>query len=257
MDRRDGGWLVNGAIETPLVVGAGGHFCPVARMLGAAAKSGGEGQVVAAQEIEFRMTPEQAAACPVRGEVPELYFCADLLGYAWVFRKGEYLNVGLGREDNRRLGEHVEAFCALLREKGRLPPGEMPGKFHGHAYILYGHSVRALHADGVLLIGDAAGLAYAESGEGIRPAVESGLLAARAILETRGDFAAPRLEPYVARLENRFGPRPPARGLSSWLPERLKCALAGKLLASAWFARHVVINSWFLHAGEEGLRLEA
>jgi flavin-dependent dehydrogenase len=29
----------------------------------------------------------------------------------------------------------------------------------------------------VLLIGDAAGLAYPESGEGIRPAVESGLIA--------------------------------------------------------------------------------
>ena len=28
------GWLVNERIQTPLVVGAGGHFCPVARQLG-------------------------------------------------------------------------------------------------------------------------------------------------------------------------------------------------------------------------------
>src|SRR5262245_66288939 len=32
--RRDGaGWIVNERIRTPLLVGAGGHFCPVARLL--------------------------------------------------------------------------------------------------------------------------------------------------------------------------------------------------------------------------------
>ena len=31
-------WLVNGIIRAPLVVGAGGHFCPVARYLGVTAR---------------------------------------------------------------------------------------------------------------------------------------------------------------------------------------------------------------------------
>ena len=82
------------------VVGAGGHFCPVARATGA--KGSGE-TAVAAQEIEFEMSPQQKAVCRVDGERPELYFTPDLKGYGWVFRKGDYLNIGLGREDKHRL----------------------------------------------------------------------------------------------------------------------------------------------------------
>ena len=58
----------------------------------------------------------------------------------------------------------------------------------------------------VLLIGDAAGLAYKQSGEGIRPAIESGLLAAQAILAAQGRLLAPsagRLS--TALLAGRFG----------------------------------------------------
>jgi flavin-dependent dehydrogenase len=44
----------------------------------------------------------------------------------------------------------------------------------------------------VVLIGDAAGLAYAQSGEGIRPAIESGLLAAGAIVAAGGDMRTRR-----------------------------------------------------------------
>ena len=35
LEKRGNQWLVNGAITTPLLIGAGGHFCPVARLLGA------------------------------------------------------------------------------------------------------------------------------------------------------------------------------------------------------------------------------
>ena len=51
------GWVVNGKIRAPLVVGAGGHFCPVARYLGA--NLGADEQIIAAQEIEFEMSADQ------------------------------------------------------------------------------------------------------------------------------------------------------------------------------------------------------
>src|SRR6185295_18942337 len=41
-------WLCNGRIRARLVVGAGGHFCPVAKALGAVLK---EEVIVAAQEL--------------------------------------------------------------------------------------------------------------------------------------------------------------------------------------------------------------
>lgn len=70
MERIDNGWCVNDDINAKLVVGAGGHFCPVARAIG----SKGVSEVaVAAQEVEFEMQPEQAAACTVDAEVPELF----------------------------------------------------------------------------------------------------------------------------------------------------------------------------------------
>ena len=70
----------------------------------------------------------------------------------------------------------------------------------------------------MLLIGDSAGLAYPQSGEGIRPAVESALLAAQVILDCQGDYRRENLLPYVDRLEARFGQREPAPGLMERLP---------------------------------------
>ena len=82
------------------------------------------------------------------------------------------LNVGLGREDNRNIADHARAFCDWLAARGRIP-SDMPSKFKGHAYILHGRSRRISSGDGIVLAGDAIGLAYDRSGEGIRPAVES------------------------------------------------------------------------------------
>jgi len=38
LQREGNRWIVNGEISTPLVIGAGGHFCPVARFMGAKAR---------------------------------------------------------------------------------------------------------------------------------------------------------------------------------------------------------------------------
>ena len=249
--RREGEhWILNEELEARVVVGAGGHFCPVARAMGA--RPGRSERIVAAQEIEFPMTPEQAATCPVDPAVPELFFTPDLAGYGWVFRKGDYLNIGLGREDNHQLSQHVAEFVQHLKAQGRIP-GDTPEKFHGHAYLLYPHAPRPLVDDGCLLIGDAAGLAYPQSGEGIRPAVESALLAARTLRECAGDFSRNRLDTYREWLEARFGRRQPAPGLLERLPAGLKQAVAARLLRSAWFARNVVMDRWFLHTHQPPL----
>ncbi len=244
------GWRVNEDLEAKLVVGAGGHFCPVARRLKPDAD--GPEPIVAAQEVEFRLDPDAAAACPVDASVPELFFTADLRGYGWVFRKGDWLNVGLGRQDRSRLAEHLKDFLAFLEAEGRLR-GAVPDAFHGHAYLLYGDTARPLVAPGLALIGDAAGLAYPRSGEGIRPAVESGLLLARE-LRVAGRPLADALAAYATAIEARFGARQTdGRGLTDWLPEGWTRALAGWLFAQPWFARRVVVDRWFTHAHEAPL----
>jgi len=247
MERRGNRWLVNDAIATPLVIGAGGHFCPVARLLGATV--GASESAVAAKEIEFEMSPAQRDACKVRPDTPELYFCRDMKGYGWCFRKGNYLNVGLGREGSQHLPEQLRHFCEFLKQRGRIPH-DTPDKFHGHAYLLYGHAVRKKLDDGMLLVGDAAGLACPQSGEGIRPAVESALMAAATILEARGDYSRQQLLPYASRMAMHFGPAASPGGG----PAFLRNFLAGKLLGNKWFTRHVVLDRWFLQTGKAAMQ---
>jgi geranylgeranyl reductase family protein len=250
IERLNGGWRVNRRIETPLLIGAGGHFCPVARHLGA--DLGGAERVVAAKEIEFEMSAAQRRSCRVEGQRPELYFCRDLVGYGWVFRKGDFLNIGLGREDNHRLTEQVEDFLAFLKRERRVPE-DVAGRFKGHAYLLQGHGVRKRIDDGVLLVGDAAGLASPQSGEGIRPAVESGLLAARTIVEADGDYHADRLTPYGRRLAARFGAY--GGGGSGGPTRALRSFVGRRLLGNAWFTRRVLLDGWFLHRGDPPLSI--
>jgi geranylgeranyl reductase family protein len=249
MQRDKGRWLVNDSIKADLVVGAGGHFCPVARTL----KPGKLRETaVVAREIEFRMNEQQKAECPVAGERPELYFTPDLKGYGWVFRKDDFLNIGLGREDRHKLSGHTQRFCDYLEQTGRIPRN-LSGKFKGHAYLLYPHARRALVSDGIMLIGDAAGLAYAQSGEGIRPAVESALLAARVIVKCQGDYELECLQPFVKEMENRFGKRQLRPVPADKVASGFRQMLARLLMKSRWFSRNMLIKRWFLHAHDSPL----
>ena len=146
----------------------------------------------------------------------------------------------------------MQNFCQLLKQQGKIP-ADTPEKFHGHAYLLYPHAIREVIKDGVLLIGDAAGLAYPQSGEGIRPAVESALLAAQVISTCDGDFQQTRLQSYYVKLVARFGERQPKAGLLERLPPGVKQALAGKLMQTRWFTRHIVLDRWFLHSQQAPL----
>jgi flavin-dependent dehydrogenase len=251
LERTATGWLVNTSLRTPVIVGAGGHFCPVAQFLGA--DIGHSELAVTAQESEFEIKPSQRSACMSKPGVPELYFCKDLKGYGWCMRKGDFLNIGLGREDDHRLAQHVAEFRDFLIADKRIPADLRP-RFKGHAYLLYQHAKRKLVDDGVLLIGDAAGLAGTQSGEGIRPAIESGLLAAATILQADGRYSRADLEAYLARLQSRFGPRN-TRDWTAWLPMRIKSRVADGLLNNRWFVQHVLIDRWFLHVHEPALQV--
>ena len=243
--RRDGDrWIVpldNDQIETRVLVGAGGHFCPVARFL-----RGGpdDRQPVVAKEAEFPLTDEELAGTT---EAPELFFCHDLEGYAWRVRKGRFLNVGIGRRDPRHLGQHLSEFLDRLEPADAARRARLRGAaWKGHAYFAAGVGHRPLAGDGVLLVGDAAGLAYPESGEGICPAIESGRLAAETLIGAgeRRDEAA--LRPYIDAITARH-PATPSR--AAWV-SRATAAAGRILLKSQLFTRRVVLDRWFLRTAE-------
>lgn len=249
MEKTTNGWRVNDKFEAKLVIGAGGHYCPVARAIGS---KGVSELAVVAQEAEFEMDEIQKAACTINKDIPELFFTPDLMGYGWVFRKGDYLNIGLGREDKSKLSGHVKKFCDYLVAQGKIPPG-ITEKYNGHAYLLYNHSLRNIVSDNVLLIGDAAGLAYPQSGEGIRPAVESGILAAQVIIDSEGNYTRPNLRKYQDLMEQRFGQRNPAPDLMERLPMAIKKLFASQLMKTRWFTKDIVTSKWFLQAHQTPL----
>jgi geranylgeranyl reductase family protein len=244
LERRGDAWLVNRDITTRVVVGAGGHFCPVARQL-----RGGDETVrpVVAKEAEFPLEPGGSST---DDELPELFFCQDLEGYGWCVRKGGYLNIGLGRRDHGDLNPHVDAFMHFLEARG-LALRASQVRWRGHAYLASGTGSRPLVDEGVLVAGDAAGLAYPESGEGIKPAVDSGRLAAETLVAADGRVDREALLPYAATLGRRY---PAARGAPQPLTSLVK-ALGRRLLRSPAFTRHVLIDRWFLreqHDDHEG-----
>lgn len=232
-------WLVNDAFEANVIIGAGGHFCPVARFAGRTNEPSG---LIVAQEAEIELPA--GTACDIDGDLPELYFCPDLEGYGWCVRKGSYLNVGLGRRENGAFPSHVQSFVEWLAHVRGVPAVATRAKWRGHAYLLAGSVSTPLVDDGLMLIGDAAGLAYPESGEGIRTAVNSGLTAARTLLAAR-DRRREDLVPYERSVRP---PQPASTTLASKLPRRMTRAVGRWLLANPTFTRHVVLDRWFLHA---------
>ena len=91
--------------------------------------------------------------------------------------------------------------------------------------------------------GDAAGLAYPESGEGIKPAIESANLAAATLIAAT-PLSGDALQPYAAAIERLHPPRPQVARRT----DRITAALGRALLGSPLFTRHVVIDRWFLRS---------
>ncbi len=170
-----------GGISVTWVVGADGVGSRVAR----AAGWGSSPRTIPAIESELRVAPDvfdrfAGAARFDFGLIPH--------GYGWVFPKRNHLSVGClttrraGYETESRplgLNRHFEGY---LRALGLDRPLERED--HGFAIPIRPRD-RRLARDGVLLIGDAAGLGDPLTCEGISNAIRSGQLAARAMIETR------------------------------------------------------------------------
>lgn len=120
---------------------------------------------------------------------PEIYFRIAEWGYAWLFPKRDCLTIGLAGlvTKNRDLKARFIDFVKQLNG------GELPAvSSKGHP-IPFGNYRRRPGRANILLAGDAAGLVEPVTGEGIAFAMESGRLAAEAVIS-----AANRGEPASA-----------------------------------------------------------
>ncbi len=173
-------FVIDEHYQCEYLVGAGGTGCPVRRIFFPR-------QRVKALQLS---TIEKEFEYPQRRETAHLFFLFHgLRGYAWYVPKGNgFLNLGLGgvsryfTESGISLNTHWKWFLKDLVKRRLLnkkTSEELTAS--GHGYYLFSQQ-EEVKRDNCFLIGDSAGLASLDLGEGIGPAVESGLLAASEIL---------------------------------------------------------------------------
>jgi geranylgeranyl reductase family protein len=222
--------------RAPVVLGAGGHHCPVARAFGSICR---DEDVVVTQESETRVGRELLHRLTPHHGSPELFAEPDFHGYGWYFTKGDFLNVGVGAIGGAPIGQRLGRLRALLKDRGRLPATLELTPFRGHAYGVRRQRPRRLAGDHFALVGDAAALARDFSGEGIGPAVRSACLAAEAIL-------AGELATYPDRIAAAFGiPSALLGGLLGLLPVRTLAAAARLACSQSWTRRRLVLEGAF------------
>jgi geranylgeranyl reductase family protein len=134
----------------------------------------------------------------LRPEVVHLEYGAVERGYAWVFPKGDHLNVGAGvfrprgiggRGDNTVRAELRKAIMDYLDLLG-VPKRESDLVFHAHPLPIWNGLDRLQTPDNrILLAGDSAGLINPFFGDGILHALKSGQIAAACILQnTKAEY---------------------------------------------------------------------
>jgi len=124
---------------------------------------------------------------------PTFIFPRNTYSYLWIFPKMNHLSIGI-IQANPKPGELRQVLIDVMLTYGISLDGIT---LHGHPIPLYTPGA-VIASQNSLLVGDAASLVDPFSGEGIRPAIKSGRLAAEAIL--CGDISR-----YPAMIEEQIG----------------------------------------------------
>lgn len=132
-----------------------------------------------------------------------------LLGYGFVYTNKESLSIGTGAllEDLIRTGINVNDMLDRFKAHPAIAPLIAGGETLEYAAHLIPeggyHRMPQVYADGVVVVGDAAGFVNPLNREGVNLAMLSGTLAAQAIVEAtaRGDFSAATLSRYRELLD--------------------------------------------------------
>ncbi|MGF1507646.1 MAG: geranylgeranyl diphosphate reductase [Anaerolineae bacterium] len=174
-------------VRVHAVIGADGAYSTTARLLGLDRLP----TCIAIQE-RIRLPAEKMERWL---DVADLYLGEEVSPdlYAWVFPKADHIAVGCGAGPGKTRG--IRQNLANLKE--RIAPEIEGGEvFLEEAHALPIHPRKQIAFERVLLVGDAAGLVAATSGEGIYWAMKSAELAAQTIAHAAPDASLQALKHY-------------------------------------------------------------
>jgi len=161
-------------------------------------------------------------------------------GYAWVFPKGDHVNVGVGgwESEGPRLRAHLERACAAYGT-----PAERLESVRGYRLPMRRPGDRA-RSGRVLLVGDAAGLVDPLSGDGMYEAFVSARLAAESVLRDE-------LDGYESALDRELGRSFAASWKAKYALERFPRLLFGVArLPPVWGFVSAFLRGDLAHPGD-------
>ncbi len=172
-------YVIDGLYRCEFLVGAGGTNCRVYRTFFR--------PVNPRKEVNKIITLEEEFPYDYNDENCHLWFFDNKLpGYAWYVPKGNgYLNVGIGgkymkmKQRGQNIFEHWDHLVQKLADLGLVQHHRFQP--NGCGYFLRDKR-EIVQIDRAFIIGDAAGMATLDMGEGIGAAIRSGILAAEAIV---------------------------------------------------------------------------
>jgi len=174
--RQDGFYIIDDVYKCKYLIGAGGSHCPVYISFFKSVHPRSKIHEVCCleEEIKYDYT-EKATRC--------WFYEHNMQGYSWCVSKNDgYLNIGVGglfKAKKVNIKEHWDALVKKLDALDIVKNYEFKPK--GYVYQIRG-PVEQCRIDNAFIIGDSAGLATTDLGEGIGPAVESAMRAADAII---------------------------------------------------------------------------
>jgi len=182
--RHDGGWRVqaNGeSLDARVVIGADGPSSLTARQAGLVRSL----EKIVAYEYRFRRED-----VPILDPDFFLLFVSRVYqgGYAWVFPKGDSVNVGAGGPIDGHAA--TVAFCRRfgidVARRTQTIAGSIP----------YRYDLSSLAAPGLAIVGDAAGITNPMNGAGIHPGLFSGRIAGECAVAALGTEDPPAMLAY-------------------------------------------------------------
>jgi len=177
--KENGYYIIDNKFRCRYLIGAGGTYCRVYGTFFKKANPRSRKLLITAMEDEFEYD------CPDK-KCYLWFFEKGLPGYSWYVPKDKrYLNIGIGgklgalKDRGKTILDHWNLFIKKLEDRSLVDKKTF--KPRALNYYLR-QNINTVHMDNAFIIGDAAGLATLDMGEGIGPAIESGLLAAISII---------------------------------------------------------------------------